>query len=232
MQRYKLRSFIATISFLVVLLPFIGTGCDSESRRNPARVEVNTLNDLINALELFSLQWESALEDTIADLDAAETPLSLEIANDLRLVLDECVTMFETPSLPVFLCSLDFAGIYAKQRAMEIRHDHWPKYPLPDYSPVVCDTQPQDVIEVGDEFLLYLGHNFLNNTKTFSANIEYYDGEIVIEDLPLDIPNDNEIWLDLRNIDMTSASLDLTRSPRIVLRWEEGKSEMLIIVTD
>lgn len=62
------------------------------------------------------------------------------------------------------------------------------------------------------------------------AAIEYYDGEIVIEDLPLNIHNDSEIWVDLQNVDRTAISFDVARSPRIVLRWEDGKSEMLFPV--
>ena len=57
-----------------------------------------------------------------AELYAAETPLAREIPNDLRLVIEERATMVETPTMmDVLLCSVDFAGIYAKQKAMEIR---------------------------------------------------------------------------------------------------------------
>lgn len=183
--------------------------------------------DLVDVLEGYPDDWEETFENTILQIEESGGNLSEEVAEDLTQVLEETRVMIQT----TIFCSIDFSIDRATERIQEIQYSYWPeKYSPPLYNPVICGTIPEQIIDFNTTYARYSGYNFLNYKGKFTANIEYESGFIVRGNLPILPKTDYELTIDLQAVNWGDLNLDPEQSPRLSLHWDEGDSEILIIV--
>lgn len=203
---------------LIVLLIFLHGCIDIETDS-----VVDVLNRLVTTLGNFPENVDVVVSDSIDQLEEMGTDLADQIANELILVSQNAFEMS--------VCKKEFTVQFLRLSVIQLRHDFFPeRFPdPPTYRPWVCATVPNAQIDPStDTYTHYTGFFFTKYQGAVVANIEYHDGTLVSGHLDLAIIDDTSLSVDFQNVDWEALDLDSDRSPRLVLKWEGGRSELLI----
>ncbi|MDX1694652.1 MAG: hypothetical protein R3208_12875, partial [Ketobacteraceae bacterium] len=175
------------------------------------------------AIENAPDDWREVLIDSISEFESAGTELSSQIADDLRGVLQETMSLT--------FCATDYLAIFIAKNVQEIKHNKWPdRYDEPAYTPQVCSTTPVTEITPETDYIEYVGFFFNRYGGEYSTTIEDQYDNLIYSGFPMVITTDTRMTVALIN---TGIAWDVdfwryAQSPKFVLAWDGGKSEIFV----
>jgi len=174
----------------------------------------------INKLDQQPEIWSGILSTTLTDLGGLTSDLARDVRSEVDAIYSRALEQTEGSTV----CGEGFVGTQIKYRLQAVLHKYDDKKPGTEIVPIVCSTDPQQVLAGETEIVHFYGFDFMefNAQESFIANVQYGDGGETLTQLRpiVKIYTGDHLTV---GVPPAVENLNPSRSPQLVLNWKGEK---------
>lgn len=181
------------------------------------------LESAIDELGQQPYRWESVLNHTINELGDVGSSMAKKILNDVKNVYDSALGDTQA----AVMCQTDFFGVRVQQQLRKVLAKFTEKPFSEVVIPVICNSAPNTITAGETKKIEINGFDFLSfkNEGAFLVSVAYGSGNNIIRGGAgfVSVTSNYQLTIDIQGQDFSS--LDFTKGPMLVLKWQNGRYE-------